>query len=59
VNQIRDAVAKSLSSQAVKDKLLALGAEPSGNTPEQFATMIANEHVKWAKVVQASGAKVD
>lgn len=59
VNQIRDAVAKSLSSQAVKDKLLALGAEPSGNTPEQFTTMIANEHVKWAKVVQASGAKVD
>jgi tripartite-type tricarboxylate transporter receptor subunit TctC len=59
VNQIRDAVAKSLSSQSVKDKLLALGAEPSGNTPEQFAAMIANEHVKWAKVVQASGAKVD
>lgn len=59
VNQIRDAVAKSLSSPAVKDKLLALGAEPSGNTPEQFATMIANEHVKWAKVVQVSGAKVD
>jgi len=59
VNQIRDAVAKALSSPAVKDKLLALGAEPSGNTPEQFATMIANEHIKWAKVVQASGAKVD
>jgi tripartite-type tricarboxylate transporter receptor subunit TctC len=59
VNQIRDAVAKSISSPAVKEKLLALGAEPSGNTPEQFAAMIASEHIKWAKVVQASGAKVD
>lgn len=59
VNQIRDAVAKALSAPAVKEKLLALGAEPSGNTPEQFTAMIASEHTKWAKVVQASGAKVD
>ena len=32
---------------------------PSGNSPADFAKLIDAEHVKWAKVVKASGAKVD
>ena len=32
---------------------------PGGNTPAQFAAFITAEHVKWAKVVKASGAKAD
>lgn len=59
VNLLRNEIAKALNSPAVREKLLAQGAEPSGNTPEQFAAMINSELVKWAKVVQASGAKVD
>jgi tripartite-type tricarboxylate transporter receptor subunit TctC len=59
VNQIRNEVAKALNSPAVKEKLLAQGAEPSGMPPEQFAAFIASEHVKWAKVVKDSGATVD
>ena len=31
----------------------------SPNTPEEFARMIRDETVKWAKVVKESGAKVD
>lgn len=59
VNQIRNEVAKAINSPAVKEKLLAQGAEPSGITPEQFAAFIASEHIKWAKVVKDSGATVD
>ena len=59
VNQIRNEVAKALNSTAVKEKLLAQGAEPSGMPPEQFAAFIAAEHIKWAKVVRESGATVD
>ena len=34
-------------------------ASPSGNTPAQFAALIAAEITKWEAVVKASGAKVD
>ncbi|MFC5496192.1 tripartite tricarboxylate transporter substrate binding protein [Caenimonas terrae] len=59
VNRIQQEVAKSLGTPAIKEKLLAQGAIPSGNTPAQFAQLIESEHRKWAKVVKDSGAKVD
>ena len=59
VNRIQKETAKALASPAVKEKLLAQGAIPGGNTPQEFARMIESEHVKWAGVVKASGAKVD
>lgn len=42
-----------------QEKLLAQGAIPGGNTPEDFAKFIDVEHKKWAQVVKVSGAKVD
>ena len=59
VNRIQQEVAKSLGTPAIKEKLEAQGAIPSGNTPAAFAKLIDSEHTKWAKVVKASGAKVD
>jgi tripartite-type tricarboxylate transporter receptor subunit TctC len=59
VNRIQQEVAKSLGTPAIKEKMLAQGAIPSGNTPAEFAKHIDSEHAKWAKVVKASGAKVD
>jgi tripartite-type tricarboxylate transporter receptor subunit TctC len=59
VSRIQQETAKALASPAVKEKLLAQGAIPGGNTPQEFAKMIDAEHIKWAAVVKASGAKVD
>ena len=59
VNRIQAEVAKSLNSAAVKEKMLAQGAIPSGNTPAEFTRFIDAEIKKWAPVVKASGAKVD
>ncbi len=59
VNRIQQEVAKSLATPAIKEKMLAQGAIPSGNSPADFTKLIASEHVKWAKVVKDSGAKVD
>ncbi|MDP1655364.1 MAG: tripartite tricarboxylate transporter substrate binding protein [Hylemonella sp.] len=59
VNRIQQEVAKALNTPAIKEKLLAQGAIPSGNTPAEFTRLIDAEHRKWAKVVKDSGAKVD
>ena len=50
---------KAINSSSVREKYLAMGAEPVGNTPAQFAIFIKNEIAKWTKVVKDSGAKVD
>mgnify|MGYP003504904187 FL=1 len=59
VNRIQQEVAKALASPAMKERLLAQGAIPGGNTPAEFTRHIDDEHRKWAGVVKASGAKVD
>ena len=43
----------------LRDKLLAQGFEPVGSTPAEFAEYIRAETAKWAKVVKATGMKID
>ena len=59
VARLQQESAKALASPAVRDKLEAQGAVPGGITAAEFARMIDDEHAKWAKVVKASGAKID
>lgn len=59
VARIQAEVAKSLSVPAVKEKMLAQGAIPGGNTSAEFAQLVDSEIKKWAGVVKVSGAKVD
>jgi len=49
----------AINSPSVKEKYLAMGAQPVGSTPAQFSAFIKNEITKWTKVVKDSGAKVD
>ena len=52
-------VAKILNAPDVRAKFVADGAEPAPNSPGEFAQFIAREQAKYARIVKASGAKVD
>jgi tripartite-type tricarboxylate transporter receptor subunit TctC len=57
--KLHDEVVALLLQPAVKDKLLADGAEPVGNTPEEFGAFIQAEINKWGKVIRAAGLKAE
>ena len=59
VARVQQETAKALATPAMKERLLAQGAVPSGMTPAEFVGFIDAETKKWARVVKASGAKVD
>jgi tripartite-type tricarboxylate transporter receptor subunit TctC len=52
-------VTKILNAPDTRERLMAQGAEPAPMTAAQFAAFIEREIPKYARIVKASGAKVD
>ena len=52
-------VTRILESPDMRERLTALGAEAAPMTPQAFGAFIATELAKYARIVKASGAKVD
>ena len=50
---------KALAQPDLRKKLDEQGANPVGGTPEQFASLIKDDIVRWGKVVRQSGARID
>lgn len=59
VATLSSAVNQTLADRSMQEKLLAQGAEILSMTPQQAATMLDDDIVKWARIVKASGATVD
>lgn len=59
ISRLRDAIVKVLAKPDVKKRLLDLGAEPVGDTPEEFTAQIKDETAFFAKLVQSTGAKMN
>jgi len=51
--------AKAVSAPDLRDKLVQMGIEPVGNTPDQLAQFINDEIAKWAKVINTAGVKAE
>jgi tripartite-type tricarboxylate transporter receptor subunit TctC len=49
----------ALKASDVRERLLSLGAEPNGETGEAFTRMVRDDVARWAKIVKASGVKVE
>lgn len=50
---------KAVDDPAIRQKLVAIGFEPTASTPAEFSALIKDEVAKWGKVVQAAHMKVD
>jgi tripartite-type tricarboxylate transporter receptor subunit TctC len=59
VAKLNAALRQALTSDEVKAKIAAEGAEPLPGTPDDYAKDIAREWTKWSKVVQDAGIKAN
>jgi len=59
VDKLNAATVKALNSAEVKERLASQGAMVVTNTPNEFAAYIKSEIAKWARIVAASGARLD
>lgn len=59
VMRLNSEVLKALSTREVVETLEKIGFEAAGNSPQQFAAMIADDIGKWRQVVKAAGIKLD
>ncbi len=59
IGKIHLEVSKSLGTADMKDRLAGLGVEPAPGTPDQLASLMRDDLVRWAKIVKDSGAHID
>ena len=59
VDKINAAVNKAIRTEVFKERFGAIGDEPAGGPPEEFANTIRTDLAKWKDVVQRSGAKLE
>ncbi len=57
INKLNAEIVGILKQPEIFERLSQEGAEPVGNTPQQFAAHIKSEIEKWRKVIQAAGIK--
>ena len=59
VKRMHQAIAKVLAIPAIQERIVGIGAEVAGNSPEEFAAFIKNEFITWARVIKEVGITVE
>jgi len=58
IRRIHQALAKALAAPAMKERIIGVGAEVVGSSPEEFTAFIKSEFTAWAKVIKETGITV-
>jgi tripartite-type tricarboxylate transporter receptor subunit TctC len=59
VTRLHEELVKILNQPEVRERIVADGSEPVGNTPDEFRRFMRADLDKWAKLVKESGAKLE
>src|SRR5216684_6141903 len=59
IDWLHSEVVRALSAADVRERFDALGAEPSGISPEEFAKVLRDDARRWAEVIRAAGIKAE
>ena len=59
IAQVQAAIRRAAADAGVRERLIALGGEPTSSTPEEYAALIRSETEKFAKVIKDANIKAD
>jgi len=59
VRRLNAEINRVLQAPDVRERLTALGTEPTGGSPDQFAQVIRADTARWAKVVGDAGIRIE
>jgi tripartite-type tricarboxylate transporter receptor subunit TctC len=59
IRKLNVALNKAIETPAVRDKLIELGLEPRGGTPEEFAVFVRKEVAKWTDVAKRANVRIE
>ena len=59
VDKLQAEVARIVREPEIRERIVALGGEPVGNKPEEFAAIVKGDVAKWKKVVKDANVRVD
>ena len=57
VDRLNGDIVRALNTPELRERIQGMGADPVGNTPEQYTVFVQNEIAKWGKVIKAAGIK--
>ena len=59
VTLINTEVSKILAEPETRQRLMALGIEVAGGTPQELAARVRNEREKWSRIIRSANIKAD
>jgi tripartite-type tricarboxylate transporter receptor subunit TctC len=59
VMKLHDAVVKAVATPAVRERFMAVGADPATTSPEEFTRFIKTDIEKWGKLAKAANIVIE
>ena len=59
VAKLNEVMVKTLNDQGIREKLIARGAQPVGNRPEEFAAYLKADIERWARLAKTTNIRVE
>lgn len=59
ISRLHGAVVHAVQDPKIRERIVADGGEPVGNTPEEFSAILRADFKKWGDVIRKAGIRVD
>jgi tripartite-type tricarboxylate transporter receptor subunit TctC len=59
IDRINQALRRTLANEAVRAKIVASGAEPAANSPQELSALVKADLTKWSRVIRDKKIKAD